>query len=117
MSTRWHYDDAGRVTHTTTDPAWNDHDRAMMAGFDLYRALRCPDCAEPIALAWHEEAHGWFEVDEVDGASCGAKVEHTKARKDLDRRTKLFTRNEMPVDMITRLLAAAAPGRPAASDV
>jgi hypothetical protein len=105
--TRYHYNDTGQISHTTEDPAWTDADFAIMQAYAAYQATLCPDCASEVALAWSEEAEGWFEVEDVDCASCGARIDHVKAHKNFDRRTKLYVRNMMPEEMIARLRAEA----------
>lgn len=66
------YDADGRVTHHVTASAWTDEDRALMLAWRIYSDSLCRGCSQPVAIAWHPDMNGWYEVDMVECQACSA---------------------------------------------
>lgn len=72
---QYHYDDVehpGRRTRAVHSPAYTHEDRALLMALESYEASLCK-CGVPIAVAWHSEMDGYYEVDEVVCHVCTAR--------------------------------------------
>lgn len=66
VETVYHYDEAGRVTHTTTErePEWDEQERAWFLALARVEAEDlCPLCGRPRAVCQAAENEDRFTVD------------------------------------------------------
>lgn len=54
-------------------PPYTREDRALLMGLESYEASLCR-CGVPIAVAWHSEMDGFYDVDEVVCHPCSARA-------------------------------------------
>lgn len=61
--TVYEYDDAGRVTRTTTtiEPEWDDKQRELAFALQAYEADLCPGCKQPLTETTRVENEGQYE--------------------------------------------------------
>lgn len=70
------YDDPkypDRITGTVHAPPFTREDRALLMALESYESSLCR-CGVPIAVAWHSEMDGYFDVDEVVCHPCSARA-------------------------------------------
>jgi len=63
-TTIYHYDQVGRLTHSTTEwePLWTDDDFAWALGKIAEDADRCTGCGQPLSETTRPDAEGAYEA-------------------------------------------------------
>lgn len=93
------YDASGRLctSRTIREPAWLETDRALAVGLELAERSLCPGCRQPRDRAWHIDQGGWYDVEVVECAGCGALID--EAPKDADARHRMILHDTRPADL------------------